>query len=163
MTPRQPEHTTHLPLSKNNLLWDSKLPPVSCNMSYNIIIFCVCHAMKKTGNTAIVTTFQLVTLPRVPLPMLGGKPLEGRDSIFSLFLFPSIQPTTGIEQALTKYSLNKSINYSINPSKEIMNLRMEEREAVMKRRKGTDNKPVPHPSKSLVPGVKLIAMMSNLF
>lgn len=33
----------------------------------------------------------------------------------------------------------------------------------MQRRKGKDNQPVPHPFKSLVPDVKLIAMMSNLF
>lgn len=36
-------------------------------------------------------------------------------------------------------------------------------EAILQRRKGKDNQPVPHPSKSLVPDVKLIALMSNLF
>lgn len=52
---RPPECTTHLPLSKNDLIQDSKSPPVSCKMSHNVIIFCACQAMEKTGNTATAT------------------------------------------------------------------------------------------------------------
>lgn len=44
-----------------------------------------------------------------------------------------------------------------------MNQKIKGREAMMKRRKGKDNKPVPQPAKSLVPGVELIVMMGDLF
>lgn len=44
-----------------------------------------------------------------------------------------------------------------------MNQRMKGREAMMERRKAKNNKPVFHPSKSLVPGAELIAMMNDLF
>lgn len=40
---------------------------------------------------------------------------------------------------------------------------MKGKEAIMKRRKGKEKKPVSHPSQSLVPGVRLIALMDDLF